>query len=437
MRVQRTTRRLAETVVAFLSQPTPGATCETLQSFTMRDWEQSYYWLDASGVALYFLEAVKQQRLENSVPVEVLRRLEQNQAGNRRRTADLFDEFIKINETFRRSSVRYVTLKGFASTPDYCRDLSLRNQMDLDFLISPADEGTCRELLEQMGYRLKGIGDLVAEFKAGEEQPPALDRLYEPRTERAVELHLAAPPVVINDTDELIRRSSVRFWNGFSFPVLSPGDMFLSQSFHLLRHVRSEWTRLSWLLEFTHFVRGRSDDAAFWTDIRRLAEDIDGTEGIGVVTLLATEVFGEFAPRELTSWSVDTLSVPVRLWAGRYAWQTILAEFPGTKLYLLLEKALAAGSGSRNGIRRGKLLPTHLPRQIFGSAGSSVSRRMRGRVTQLRFILFRLRFHIAAGVQYLVEAHRWKRAMSVAEQLRTTAKNDDDCAVRRPASISS
>jgi len=425
MRILGKTRQLAEAVVATLSQEKPSVTSALLRSFTLRDWERSYYWLDASGVALYFLEAVKQQPLESLIPVSVLRRLEQNQADNQRRSAHLFEEFVKINEAFRGSGVRYVTLKGFALTPDYCRDLSRRYQLDLDFLISPTDESKCRELIEQMGYRLKGVGDYISEFQAGEDRPPALDRLYEPRSERSVELHLAIPPVTIFGTDELIGRSESRSNSGYAFPVLASCDMFLAQTFHLLRHIRGEWTRLSWFLEFRHFVRCRHDDVSFWSDIRKHAEGSESSIAIGIVTLLAAELFGQFAPRELIEWTVDTLPTRVRLWVNRYGRQAVITEFPGTKLYLLLEQELAADTPARRHTRRRKLLPVRLPDKIAESTNSHWLTRIRGSLIQMRYIVFRLRFHIAAGIHYRLEARRWKRALLFAGEVRPRVANAD------------
>lgn len=417
MRILGKTRRLAEAVVATLSQEKPSATSPLLRSFTLSDWERSYYWLDASGVALYFLEAVKQQHLESLIPVSVLSRLEQNQADNKKRSAHLFEEFVKINGAFRSDGVRYVTLKGFSLIPDYCRDLSLRYQLDLDFLISPCDESQCRELIQQMGYRLKGVGNYVLEFQAGEDRPPTLDRLYKPRSERSVELHLAIPPMSTFGTDELIDRSESRSNSGYIFPVLASRDMFLAQAFHLLRHIRGEWTRLSWLLEFRYFVRSRHDDVSFWSDMREHAQDSDSSLAMGIVTLLATELFGEFAPGELVEWTVDTLPTQVRLWINRYARQAVLTEFPGTKLYLLLEQALASDTHARRHARRTKLLPAHLPGKIATSTNSLGLNSMPGSLIEVRYILFRLWFHIVAGVHYWLEARRWKRALLVAKEI--------------------
>jgi Uncharacterised nucleotidyltransferase len=418
-------RRLAEAVVAMLSQEKSSVASALLHSFSLSDWERSYYWLDASGVALYFLEAITQQHLESLIPVSVLNRLEQNQADNKRRSADLFEEFIKINEAFRGSGVRYVALKGFALSPDYCRDLTRRYQLDLDFLISPTDDSKCRDVMEQMGYRLKGVGDYVAEFQAGEDRPPALHRLYKPRSERSVELHLAISQVKIFGTDELIDRSESRSSSGYAFPVLASRDMFLAQAFHLLRHIRGEWTRLSWLREFRHFVRGRCDDVSFWRDVREHAQESESSVAIGIVTMLTTELFGEFAPRELIEWTVDTLPTRVRMWINQYGRQAMLAEFPGTKLYLLLEQELASDTTARRHARRRKLLPVRLPGKVAASATSHRVSRMRGSLIEARYILFRLRFHIAAGVHYLLEAGRWKRALRLAGEVDPRVENAD------------
>ena len=411
------TRRLAEAVVATLSQEKPSVTSALLRAFTLRDWKRSYYWLDGSGVALYFLEAVKQQHLESLIPVSVLSRLEQNQADNERRSTQLFEEFVKINCAFRGNGVRYVTVKGFALAPDYCRDLARRYQLDLDFLISPSDGSKCRELIQQMGYSLKGVGNYVLELQAGEGRPPTLDRLYKPRSERSVELHLAIPPLTIFGTDELIYRSESRSNGGYTFPVLASRDMFLTQAFHLLRHIRGEWTRLSWLLEFRYFVRSRHDDVSFWSDIREHAHDSDISLAIGIVTLLATELFGEFAPRELVEWTVDTLPTRVRIWINRCGRQAVLTEFPGTKLYLLLEQALASDTPARRHARRTKLLPAHLPGKTAPSTNSLRLNSVRGGLLEVRYILFRLWFHIVAGVHYWLEARRWKHALLLGKEV--------------------
>jgi hypothetical protein len=47
-----------------------------------------------------------------------------------------------------------------------------------------------------------------------------------------------------------------------------------------------------------------------------------------------------------------------------------------------------------------------------------VWKRIRSEVYQLRFILFRLRFHVVEGLHYLVEAARWKRQLAASQELK-------------------
>ncbi len=49
---------------------------------------------------------------------------------------------------------------------------------------------------------------------------------------------------------------------------------------------------------------------------------------------------GEFAPEALTYWTVDRMPVAARLWVKLYGHHVVFAGFPGSKLYLLLQKEL-------------------------------------------------------------------------------------------------
>ena len=46
------------------------------------------------------------------------------------------------------------------------------------------------------------------------------------------------------------------------------------------------------------------------------------------------------------------------------------------------------------------------------STHDNVWKQIRSELYQLRFILFRLRFHVVEGLHYLVEASRWKRRLA-------------------------
>jgi hypothetical protein len=185
--------------------------------------------------------------------------------------------------------------------------------------------------------------------------------------------------------------------------------MFLDQASHLLRHVRSEWTRISWLLEYKTFVSARGKTPAWWREVRNLAtERADATLAVAVATRLATDAFGQDIPRELAEWSAESLPGPVQLWIERYGKEVFLSDYPGTKLYLLLERELATDREGFGVIRR-RLFPLHSPTRVAYGAARGIGETLVAVVSQFRYFLFRLRFHLAQSTRYLLEVQRWKR----------------------------
>ena len=414
--------------MATFREEEPDVQRECLKAFGAADWKQSFHWLDASGLALYFLERIKLLAIEDAVPGEVIESLELRLANNRERTADLFDEFLKINRLFQGTGLKYANLKGFTLVPSYCPDLSLRYQIDLDFLMYRADAQRCQDVLSSVGYLVTGVGNDVLEFTAGLEKVPSFRDLYKPKPQRSVEVHFlsspAAPAVGLSDC---LDRVQMLTSNGFSVPALSVEDIFLAQAIHLFHHIRSEWTRTSWVLEYKTFVAGRRKDLSFWSEVRARAMDtLEASLAAGMATRLAEEAFGEFAPRELTGWSVDALPRTVSLWLERYGRHVLLTDFPGTKLYLLLQTELASDSNAWKKARRGKLLPLHCPRSVVTSS-PSVEARFNAIISQLRFFAFRVRFHLIEGLRYLWESWRWKWVVRQAAETDAPCGAGSDC----------
>jgi hypothetical protein len=185
--------------------------------------------------------------------------------------------------------------------------------------------------------------------------------------------------------------------------------MFLAQANHLFRHLRSEWTRVSWLLEFRTFVNARTADTKFWQDVRnQAATNGDGALAVGVAVLLATEAFGDVGPPELLGWGIDPVPRSMRLWLDRYGKTVLRSDFPGTKLYLLLDRELSNGGNVRK-TTAGKLLPLHRPPRITYPKGRGA---VRASLSQIWFTFFRLRFHVVEGSRFLIAAQQWKRITS-------------------------
>jgi hypothetical protein len=297
----------------------------------------------------------------------------------------------------------------------------LRCQLDFDFLVDGAQLGLHRNLLGETGYELVAATPDVWEFKAGSSEMVNVKDHYKVRPQRSVELHFAssAAPPHLPFRDRRLERLDSRSWAGLTFPALTPADQFIAQALHVFKHLCSPCTRLSWLLEYQRHVSTRNHDQSFWNEVRAHAGTHRHTSiAIGLTTLLSSRIFGWEAPPQLEEWTSHRLPAGIRLWADQYGRQSILADFPGTKLYLLLEEELRGNDRAWKQTRRTTLLPLHrAPRVLSTNAQDNAWKRIRGEAYQLRFVLFRLRFHVVEGMHYLIAASRWKRRRAALREL--------------------
>jgi hypothetical protein len=400
---------LRQAVLLTLCDSSP-QNCMWLHALSPGQWRRLLRWLDLSGLALYFLDRLVELQATGSLPAPILASLQQRLSDNTERTHSMIAESIAIQVEFQKAGLWYALLKGLSLWPGSVQKPELRSQFDLDFLVAEEDLPEARKILECRGYRLYGANGRSWEFKRNEKPGITLKDLYKDVGSWRVELH--AQPADSTHTSQL-DRLEWRKLCGFAMPVLSPVDLFLGQGLHACKHILSEFVRVSNLIEFRRHVLFCGDDEAFWCDVRRRAgENSHAAVGLGVTILLITQTMGEFAPEGLTSWTVDRLPLSARRWVERYGHRAVLGDYPGSKLYLLLQGELENASRQEKRSLRQSLIPLSLPPPIIRAIPDEpFAVRFRRYRMQLQLIFSRARFHLIEGLRFAWESYRWRRLL--------------------------
>jgi Uncharacterised nucleotidyltransferase len=382
-----------------------------MNELSPRQWRRLLLWMDYHGVALYFLDRLLETKSANLLPVEIRMGLERRLRENTVRTRGMIDESIAIQRKFQASSLKYALLKGASLSPSSAPRPELRLQFDLDFLVAEEDIPKAQTIVLNMGYRFYGLQGRQREFKRNERPGIGLKEIYRDTNSFRVELH-SEPPGAVGSS--VLERAEWREIGGFAMPTLSPVDFFIGQGLHAFKHVRMQFCRAAYLVEFRRHVIFRSGDQDFWADVeRRASGDFQVCLKLGLVIGLITEVMGEFAPDSLKRWTIDKLPAEVRMWIEMYGARSVFECYPGTKLNLLLQDALQA-----RGIHAGytvcrSLVPVCMPLfEIKGFPGERVSTRLRRYNSRAALILSRLHFHFVEGIRFAWEFRRWRRRLS-------------------------
>jgi len=413
---------VAEAVVAALREPLADEVRLKLAAFQLKEWKSSYHWLDANGLALYFGRVVRTERLESCLPREVWSRLYTNHADNQSRLQNQLLEFRIVNQCFQEAEIRYVCLKGFSLTPDYCPDLSLRYQVDLDFIVARSHRRSCQAALEKLGYRVTVEEADTLELKPPEDHLPSITELYKPRRQQGIEVHFASPTQKLDLQEDCLERTTWDSRFGFRFPRLSEPDMFFSLVFHLYRHLLSEWVRLSWFYELDWCLRRHASDVVFWRAVLdRIESDQQSAHALAVVMAFGQQAFASSLPEPLATRCSTALNESTQRWIRHYGSEMLFSDFPGNKLYLLLSREINSGQKGWRDISRKRLLPFHVPARVLH--GNSWAERVRHVSGNTKYGISRFRFHVREGFRYLKEQSRWKRINAQAALLDSGSKS--------------
>lgn len=406
---------LAEAIVASF-HGSPDTSRRALARFSADAWKKTWFWLDASGLALYFFQNAKDRGFLDAVDWITTVRLLRKLVSNSERTAVLFDEYAALNHAFSRRRIIFANLKGFTLTPHSCPSPELRLQLDFDFLVASDSFDACRSVLEERGYQLQAATatDCEINFKAGNHAGSRQTDPYRITGSRSVELHFSLDGLAPHRSDECLQRLSVSQYRGQSFPALSPPDQLLCQALHILAHLRSAHTRLAWLLEFQHHVLARRDDTAFWHDVRQLAKSNPLlAAALGIATSITREIFGNMPQSSTLDWAEGSIPAGASLWLQQYGRRAVMADFPGTKLHILLDHELAHSLDAPRKFSRSGFLPApRIPHLFSPPPRESLRQRFERWRLHALYITFRLRFHSVEGARAALAMIRWKQQRS-------------------------
>lgn len=411
-------RTLPEVIVDFLQFSDDGESCaEQFARFGSSKWQYGLRWMDYTGLALYFLQKVRDTNATSRLPPFALERLEANHAANRRRAAYMQQRFASLNRKLNDAGVRYAAVKGLTLIPQFCPDPSLRHQNDFDYLVDEQSLPRARAALEEMGYALykqtkrESVYGMPSQTSAvpGHEQ-------YGANAPHAVELH-----IVIGEWQNLLltepqflESAVVNTSGGVPFRALPEEQAFLLQSLHAFSHILGDWIRLSWLFEIACFFKSRQPDCQLWNRLGELlADDSRLREIVAVVSELTTQFFHVPAPAPIRMWQTE-LRPPVKVWIDHYARKWAFGEnridefalFPTRRLPLFLCQQYIAGS-VRAGILR-RLVPLARLSRVAQTVAAAPSAALRPEFRKRERLLRRSVFHLGAGMRYLWEIPRWK-----------------------------
>jgi hypothetical protein len=390
--------------------------CLQLLNLSSGEWKRLLRWMDFTGLALYFLHRLAELNICNLLPPAVFTRLQLNLIDNIERTHGMIGESIGIQEEFQKTHISYAILKGLSLCPISVPKPELRSQFDMDFLVAAKCMPDARRILERRGYRLNLISGRSLEFRLNERPWLNLKDIYKPSQSYAVDLHSESS---VRGSQSQLERLEWRESHGMDMPMLSSVDLLLGQGLHAFKHIYGGYSRASHLLEFRRHVLNRHDDSDFWRALQAAAQQHPRASlELGVVTLLITRVMGDFAPHAFTTWSVDSLSGPVRLWVEMYGPRTALGGYPADKLHLLLQKELeleGIAQKQKRTLRR-ELLPLRLPSPVVRALPNEpLPVRMRRYSIYLQLLLERLRYHTVEGLRFVLE---WRRLRRMKELVR-------------------
>jgi len=390
-------------------------------------------WLDESGLALYFLDHLRQHAVVDRLPGTFREALELRLTSNRARTADMFEEFRRILTAFRHNEVRFCALKGFSLVPGFCPAPHLRHQTDFDFLIAPESLPQASRALECLGYaqtEVRATGQLTFATPLLH-VPSAQDDIYaRPRHREAdllptlnLDFH-GANVHLANDQLDRVQSASLC---GIDFPILAPDDAFSLQILHTLSHFLGSWIRLSWLIEIANFLNAHRQDNALWRSvIARQNSHGTNREAFGLILALTNSLLSTKIPEALDAWCLQPLPIPIAAWVTQFSQRFAAADLHGTKLTVFVHREFFHDRRAWRAYLLTRLFPFGRRSSIGRVSTAASGARIKANVSQWLHSVRRVLFHVRELLSFPMDAIRWKRAVRNAHRQRALVPPHSD-----------
>jgi hypothetical protein len=392
------------------------ASDEGLRRLAQRDWKRLVAQTDRAHLTLPL--AV---RCRSSFPAGAQRYLDGALERNARRYDSLLAAYVEIADQFRRSSVDFLVLKGFAQWPWYVDDPRHRYQSDLDFCCPPESLGPASKALAGLSYEPHGDGS-----------PTAVDHLpimirktgwtwqgdyYDPARPPFVEVHFRFWDKVTEgfpavDTELFWQRRKLRDLYGTHVPALHPVDGLSYSAMHLVRHLLRGELQIRHVYELAHFLERSADDDTFWNEWRTAGSDRPRV--IEAVSFrLAAEWFGcRLHPAALRT--LGQLPTDAARWFQLFCFSPAVNVSRPNKDELWLHLCLVQDPDVRRRIAVRRLLPGRRQRvildaQLPGGAGGALLK-LRRVLYEGCFLSGRALHHLRTLMPLVRSGVRWWRA---------------------------
>jgi hypothetical protein len=313
------------------------------------------------------------------------------------------------------AGVNFVCVKGFSLFPEFVNEPWQRHQIDFDLLIAPGEGLRAQSALEQLGYKLTGVArDDERRLRIPVRQ--ALSHgayLYSPQEGGAIELHsrfweAGAEVLPLSCPEDAFEQAERHTLNSVSFPCLSQPHAFLYQVLHVFRHFMGSWARPLWLYELASYMNRHSANVELWGQVAALlSADARVAEAASLVLLTAKELFACPIPPMLGSVCGLEDDDRIRLWVRIYARRWVLADMPGNKLNLLLQRRYFADGRVWRRYLANRLAPRRARPVLCEGIDTSVAKDLNYRAANLRYQVSRAWHHLRAGTGFAAASVAW------------------------------